>query len=273
MNKTATTMERIIAKIDNDFNPDNSDWIPRVAAWTIDAMAILKVMQEETKTKKVKVTEKIAYDKCGFDTNIVKITDKYGCEIKEKGEKGCCDGIPFTGGLSESDMISTNGTIGVIVGGDKPQDVNIDTEITKNSSVPKWISHSVQYNENGGERNYVKIGKDKIELNFDTDYIIVTYKSIKTEYSSIYGCEVPVIPNNGILIECIAAWCIYKMLCRGYKHPVFNLRDNSPALNPFIFWIQNKDKAKDSVNIDSQGDIDSNLWRSSFYIDTFNPRR
>lgn len=31
------------SKIENDFNPDNSDWIPRVAAWTIDAMAQLKV--------------------------------------------------------------------------------------------------------------------------------------------------------------------------------------------------------------------------------------
>ena len=25
-----TNIERIIAKIDNDFNPDNSDWIPNV---------------------------------------------------------------------------------------------------------------------------------------------------------------------------------------------------------------------------------------------------
>lgn len=38
-----TNLEHIIAKIENDFNPDNSDWIPRVAAWTIDAMAQLKV--------------------------------------------------------------------------------------------------------------------------------------------------------------------------------------------------------------------------------------
>ena len=35
-------LQRIIAKVDNDFNIDQSDWIPRVAAWTIDAMSILK---------------------------------------------------------------------------------------------------------------------------------------------------------------------------------------------------------------------------------------
>ena len=38
LNNVNTSVERIIAKIDNDFNPDGSDWIPRVIAWTIDAM-------------------------------------------------------------------------------------------------------------------------------------------------------------------------------------------------------------------------------------------
>ena len=37
-------MESIIAKIDNDFNPDNSDWINRVPAWCVDAMQQLKIL-------------------------------------------------------------------------------------------------------------------------------------------------------------------------------------------------------------------------------------
>ena len=32
-------LQRLIAKIDNDFNISESDWIPRVAAWTIDALS------------------------------------------------------------------------------------------------------------------------------------------------------------------------------------------------------------------------------------------
>ena len=35
-----TNIEHIIAKIDNDFNIDHSDWIPRVAAWAIEALGI-----------------------------------------------------------------------------------------------------------------------------------------------------------------------------------------------------------------------------------------
>ena len=50
-NKLNTNIERIIAKIDNDFNPDNSDWIPRVGAWTIDAMNMLKIQASKVVTE------------------------------------------------------------------------------------------------------------------------------------------------------------------------------------------------------------------------------
>ena len=56
-NKSNTNIERIIAKIDNDFNPDNSDWIPRIGAWCIDAMSMLNVTPKEKKKIKVPVHE------------------------------------------------------------------------------------------------------------------------------------------------------------------------------------------------------------------------
>ena len=40
MNNSKITVEHIIANIDNDFNPDNNDWIPRVAAWCNDAVVL-----------------------------------------------------------------------------------------------------------------------------------------------------------------------------------------------------------------------------------------
>ena len=39
LNNQNTNVERIIAKIHNDFNPHNSAWIHRVAAWPNDAMS------------------------------------------------------------------------------------------------------------------------------------------------------------------------------------------------------------------------------------------
>lgn len=280
MKKTVTNMERIIAKIDNDFNPDNSDWIPRVAAWAIDAMSILKVNIEEVIKKQYKVVERIAYNSCGFGDNIVKVYDSNGCEIKELDDRSCQSCNIFTGESNGTDATDINATNDfTVISNTMAHDNNISNigvsvaiETTKGNEP---MSHQVfvANKYNNSDRNYVKIGDNKIELNFDTSFITVVNKSIKTECSEMFGCELPVIPNNGLLIECIVAWCMYKMLCRGYKHPVFNLRDNSPAINPFIFWIQNKGQAKDSVDIYEQGDIDSKLWRSAFYIDTFDPRR
>lgn len=266
-------MERIIAKIDNDFNPDNSDWIPRVAAWTIDAMSILKVMQEETVTKTYEVKDRIAYNKCGFGDNIIKVLDENGCIIKEMDSSGNRCGCSFTGERIRTDLTELSGTMAQDNSIGKGLDPTITVQTNYSNKPNSHVVTTIKTKQNNCNRNYVLVGKYKIELNYDTKTITVITKSIKTEYSDTYGCEIPTIPNNGILIECIVAWCMYKMLCRGYKHPVFNLSSNQPHLNPFIFWNQNKDKAKDSVNIDAQGDIDSKLWRSAFYVDTFDPRR
>ena len=109
------------------------------------------------------------------------------------------------------------------------------------------------------------------ELNFNTDYIYVVSNEIETCYSDAYGCELPVIPNNGILLEAITYYCMYKMLTRGYKHPVMNLAASQYGTNPYYLWTTLKEKAKASVTIDSQKDNgkDSAAWQSYFYNATF----
>lgn len=275
MKNNVVNMERIIAKIDNDFNPDNSDWIPRVISWTIDALSILNCFEEQTNTKRIEVKDRIAYDKCAF-SNIESIVDNNGCTIVELDETNCqsCESSsPFTGATKQSGISESTGTIGIDTEQGKGRATSISVETTKGSELPSYFVRDITVYNPTVARNYTIIDCDKIELNFDTDYIIVKSKGIKTVESPLFGCDVPVVPNNGLLIECIVAWCMYKMLCRGSKHPIFNLRDNSPATNPFVFWMQNKDKAKDSVIINAQGADDGNLWRSAFYIDTFDPKR
>ena len=66
MNKI--TVEHIIAKIDNDFNPDNTDWIPRVAAWCTDAMSQLKVLNTVNKSVRYPVKDKTVKSQCCFDS-------------------------------------------------------------------------------------------------------------------------------------------------------------------------------------------------------------
>lgn len=268
--KQDTNIERIIAKIDNDFNPDNSDWIPRVGAWVIDAMSMLKVLRKEKKKVKVSVKDRIAYVSCPIERGAFKVYSQEGCLIKEAGSNSGCNCSISTGVESYSD---TADTTGLVINNNAQEDiVQAETVNTKDYPARYNVKHYIKNQQ--VDRNYVYVDCNKIELNFDTDYICIEQEAIVTQKSNTYGCELPVIPNNGLLIEAVAYFCMYKMLCRGYKHPVFNLNASQYGTNPYYMWTQLKDQAERSVMIDNQGDVidDGGVWRNSFFNFTFNPR-
>lgn len=273
---TSSTIERIIGKIDNDFNPDQSDWIPRVAAWVIDAMQQLDVLRTDVKRQRLKVTERFCRLPCPVSDDNLKVY-KQGCAIERLSEAAYC---PSTGGLRSEASTSFPSHLGeltpdtadiIITGRTRPADAHAVTINSKNEYDTKVMSNVPS---GGFKHNYVYVEPDGIELNFNTDYIIVEYPTIKEVYSDIWGCSLPVVPNNGILIEAITYYCMYKMLCRGYKHPVFNLATSQYGTNPYYMWNTMKEEAKRSIiNQGVDGDDSSKLFRSALFIDTFDPRR
>lgn len=289
--KTNTSVERIIAKIDNDFNFDNTDWIPRVIAWCIDAMSQLKVLSIEYKKRKVSVNNRIVKLPCPINEQGLKVYDSRGCEVDRliRGtscsscylstgeERGEADAFQQKQSSNNDDFIEnkqlSNGsnTITLSMVKDAARALNDSLAMSVPTSVPAE-QHIVidSYKNDNIERNYVLVDDCTIELNFDDTYITIESKELKTEYSDVYGCDVPVIPNNGVLIEAITYYCVYKILCRGIKHPVFNLSANG-ATNPYTLWNSMKDKAKTSIIIDRQqiSDKDSQAWQSYFYNFTF----
>lgn len=277
LNNTSTNIERIIAKIDNDFNPDNSDWIPRVAAWTIDAMQQLSVLKKDKKIKKIKVNERLAYTGCNVEDADLKVYDTNGCEI-EKAVKGdnCCNALP-TGDLrSEATSVNlTPNTIDIIdnENAKSAPDYTLAETVNAKDYPDRYNIREFKYGRTR-KRNYVLIDCDKIELNFDTDYITISYLGLRMQHSDMYGCELPVVPNNGILIEAIVNYCMYKMLCRGLQHPVMNLQASQYGTNPYYTWTILKRDAKRSIILDAQGEVidDGGQWRNGFYNYTFNPR-
>ena len=271
-----TTIERIIAKIDNDFNPDNSDWIPRVGAWCIDAMNMLKVLRKEEKKIKLPVKDNIAYSPCPLKDVDFRVYDENGCEVYELNAvtNNCsnCNNDSFTGEEINSTTTILNGanTTGVSYGlnANEVPDAVISEHVNDNNINNRYNVKEVYYGSARKRRNYVKSSDTTLELNFKTNYIYITTKQVKTYTSGVYGCELPVIPNNGILIEAIVNYCMYKMLCRGYTHPVFNLHASQYGTNPYYMWIQLKDQAIRSVMFDEQGDVieDGGLWNSPLYL-------
>lgn len=99
--KNQLPLQRLIGKIDNDFNIDNSDWIPRVGAWVIDALSQMKCLPMEYKKRELDVIDRVAIFPCTLNVKHIQVFDKNGCEIKSEGEiAGCAcdDAIPSTGG-------------------------------------------------------------------------------------------------------------------------------------------------------------------------------
>ena len=268
------SIERIIAKIDNDFNPDNTDWIPRVAAWVTDALLQLDVNLTKRKRISLPIRNRIGISQYNLRNAI--IYDKCGNRISEAtaNASDCpCNGSPSTGDLEQTTTASATDTSETIC--------NEDANDAPNQMVSQQIAPN-RYNiyefELGcdKQRNYVLIDDTKIELNFDTDCIQLEYDFIETQESELYGCELPMIPNDGVLIEALTYFCMYKMLTRGYKHPVMNLAASQYGTNPYYIWLQMKEQAKRSIinrNFDRNMDDSSRMFRSALYIDTFDPKR
>ena len=272
--KDNISIEQIIAKIDNDFNPDNTDWIPRVAAWVTDALLQLDVNLTKRKRISLPIRNRIGISQYSLRNAI--IYDKCGNRIPEAttNASDCpCNGSPSTGDLKQTATASATDTSETICNEDanNAPDQMVSEQIAPNK-------YNIYEFELGcdKQRNYVLIDDTKIELNFDTDCIQLEYDFIETQESELYGCELPMIPNDGVLIEALTYFCMYKMLTRGYKHPVMNLAASQYGTNPYYIWLQMKEQAKRSIinrNFDRDMDDSSRMFRSALYIDTFDPKR
>ena len=244
--KNQLPLSRLIGKIDNDFNISESDWIPRVAAWTIDALSQMQVLPMERKRRKLEVSNRVAQFPCIINAKELKVYDKHGCEIMELNSDTSC-------GCSKSSKTM-------------PQEIAVIDDTNKTGVNFMTVGTVVASNRN---HNFVLDGNN-IELNFDTDEIEVESYETATYFDEYYQCEVPYIYDNGLLLEALAWYCLFKYLSRGSKHQVYSLSSPNQVLNPYIQWSTLKPKAMASVKIAISRSSDG--WNNFFYNSTFLPR-
>lgn len=238
-------LQRLIAKIDNDFNISESDWIPRVAAWTIDALSQMQVLPMERKRRKLEVSNRIAQFPCQINARELRVFDKQGIEIPEYNSETSC-------GCANSQSSPS-------------QEIAIIDDTNKTGI--NFMQVATVVNPNG--RNFILNG-NQIELNFDTDEIEVETYEVATYFDDYYQCDVPYIYDNGTLLEALAWYVMFKYLSRGSKHTVYSLTSPNQVLNPYIQWSIIKPKATAAVKIALRKDNDG--WNNFFYNSTFLPR-
>lgn len=242
--KNRLPLQRLIGKIDNDFNISESDWIPRVAAWTIDALSQMQILPMERKRRKLEVSNRIAQFPCKINATELKVFDKNGCEIPELNRETSCCSKFNNSTQQEIAVIDTTNKSGINF-------MTVGTVVGSNS------------------RNFV-LDCNNIELNFDTDEIEVETFETATYFDDYYQCEVPYIYDNGLLLEALAWYILFKYLSRGSKHQVYSLTTNNPITNPYMQWNTLRPKAITSVKIAISKD--NSGWNNFFYNSTFLPR-
>lgn len=241
--KNQLPISRLIGKIDNDFNISESDWIPRVAAWVIDALSQMQILPMERKRRTLEVSNRIAQFPCIINAKELKVFDSNGCEIPELNKQNNCN----------CNKKYNNETM-----------ITIDTNNKTGINFMKTVD-VINVNSN---RNFV-LDCNNIELNFDTDTIDVESYEVATYFDDYYQCEVPYIYDNGLLLEALSWYVLFKYLSRGSHHPVYNLK-NKDVLNPYVQWNLIKPKAMASVKLSLYKD--ANGWNNFFYNSTFLPR-
>ena len=239
------TLQRLIGKVDNDFNISESDWIPRVAAWTIDALSQMRVLPMEIKRRTLEVSDRIAQFPCTINAEELSVYDSNGCEIPYYNKSKSC-------GCQSGSMLSIGEQIG----------------ITNPYSSNGWETVQVADIVNKSNRNFILDG-NKIIINFDADKIDVESLEVATYHDDYYDCECPYIYDDGLLLEALSWYILYKYLSRGSKHTVYSLQSNSVVTNPFMQWNALKGKAAISLK-NKLGSATG--WNNFFYNSTFLPR-
>lgn len=82
----------------------------------------------------------------------------------------------------------------------------------------------------------------------DTATAVVDYLAIPIVYDANLNMNFPIIYNDEILKEAIKLFVLTRMLNRGYKHPIQNLKDNNPYTNPALKYDRIRYRVRTSVN-------------------------
>lgn len=103
-------------------------------------------------------------------------------------------------------------------------------------------------NETGFTRDYYTHNNDRtITTSFEEGTITVYFKRIKITAWEEQNVSLPDVPDDIHLFNALADYIMMRLLKRGYKHPMFSLRENNPYLNPAMSWEINSKRARNSL--------------------------
>lgn len=203
----------LIADIYNDYNIQSDDFIPRFPIWIANALDELKFLQAFIiKECDIEFEDNRCELPWGFQGAISVLID--GRKISLKNSAG-------TDTDSYNEVIKTVPTYTPFTEFPYSEVSTIDTDI-----------ETPAFKTSDNSEPYYYISSNWIHTNIKEGTLHLTYKSIPVVYDSNLNMEFPLIYDVGMLKRYLKLYVVRQILLRGYKHPVLNLKDNNPIVNP-----------------------------------------
>lgn len=168
--------------------------------------------------------------------------------------------------------------------GKLPCDIKVLNHLEYDGYVlPSLNESNHQDNSNITERqyscdNYVLGNNGYIHTTFETGTVKVHYLCPQTEYCKRYNIQVPRIPDDIYVKDAITWYVLYRILSRGYVHPVYGLESRNSETNPAIQWKESRRVARIKIQLPDAYDREAlrklwtTMWLSpnNFYHTYFN---
>jgi hypothetical protein len=228
----------IIAEMFEDYNIQSSDFITRFPVWVIQCLEDLNIIQAY-------VNKEIENE-----YNNGKFQLPYDC-------KGVIS-IKINNELYKP-VNNINGIVNTNVGTASTEIFRFDLYedamlVDENSDVQaEWSHYRYDHNVSIGRtvRNcktvYVNGNWVNVKDPLNGIYII-RYRGFPLEYSNDDGTYYPLIYNEEVLKQAIKYYIIKNMLIRGYVHPVMNLKENNPYINPAMAYDKIRIRTRNKCN-------------------------
>lgn len=211
----------IIHRIIEDYNVHSMDFITRIPIWICEALADLNIQQHY-----MNASETIDFD-------------EYRCQLPDG-----CENIR---------LVIINGKRADFTTNPAP------LEYDDGNYIPLAVSFPVGHNLNENvvldfirtcrESLYTySINGSYLHLNVRNGTLGLIYRGLPMTLDEILKINVPLIPNNYVLIDALKNFVMMRILQRNYRHPVMNLKESNPYTNPALAYDNAKIKVRNACN-------------------------
>lgn len=211
----------VIHRIIEDYDVHSMDFMTRIPTWICEALADLNIQQHLINVGKV----------IDFD--------EYRCEIPE----GCENIRLVTINGKRVDFTTNPAPFEHDDGNYIPFVVSFPIGVNLTENVVFDFIQTIS-----GSLYTYSINGSHLHLNVRKGTLGILFHGLPMTLDEILKINVPLIPNNDVLIDALKNFVMMRILQRNYRHPVLNLRDNNPYTNPALAYDNAKIKVRNACN-------------------------